>query len=224
MDSVLAIRIHNGSLPQWTDGEYGFQKFIPFSDIGKANLTAENTGYSAYIDCRTIPESEYKLTMVKSVDPAVPLVSLDISANDRDCQISQKFSMLRGSVAVNPWATVGCSLTAKKSRLSIAAARYAEGSDSPTNISLISCIPSYWTTPGTLTVATGLSHAPLIQTFSPNNSHASQFASSYWKVFESELQYLVGFDPTAHVSGNEFGKYTYAIAIQNLASTSGRAY
>jgi hypothetical protein len=223
VEFAAAFRIFDASPPPWTDGEYAFPKVVPVNtnteEITNSNLTVETTGYSAYIDCRIIPEEEYNLKVVYPIGaPIQSTIVIQISANDRGCAISHDFTIQNRSAAqtdttiIESWPTEVCTIAAGYSRLSIASALYAE---TLTNFSLISCIPSYWTTPGTLTMTmASLAGPPLIQSFSANDNQAveSRFLANY---FELTLQEIFCFDPTSDVNSFVYGGHIYVLASKN---------
>jgi hypothetical protein len=79
---------------------------------------------------------------------------------------------------------------------------------------LISCIPSYWETPGNLTVAVGLTAQPLVISFTPHNEKASQFFFDGWAIYEKELQLIQSFDVQSSIDANDFGHLVYSLAAK----------
>jgi hypothetical protein len=223
VDYAAAFRIYDASPPPWTDGEYAFPKVVPLNidieEITDSNLTVRTTGYSAYIDCRIIPEEEYNLTVVDPTGVNDPGIVIQISANDRGCAILNDLTFVPKSVegeqvnatVIKVWRTQDCISAAGHSRLSIASGLYAQ---SLTNFSLISCIPSYWTTPGTLTMTmTSLTGPPLVQSFSANGSQAVEsgsIAMAYY--FELNIQYIGCVNPTTGLVSSVYGRQIYTLA------------
>ncbi|KAF7510034.1 hypothetical protein GJ744_007138 [Endocarpon pusillum] len=216
LDSAAAMRIQDASRPPWTDGEYAFAKFVPQEEVGDGTVTLETTGYSAHSDCRYIPESQYQKTILTPNETGIPALSIGINADDRGCQISHFINLGLSTdhpvIMLMVWPTTSCSADARWSRFSILTAHYTDASASVTNFSLISCVPSYQITPGTL-VATIGSTPPSVRTFSPQPSNTSQFRpDALWRFFETEIQAPSCLDPMTNVRSNEFGLYVYKIA------------
>jgi Protein of unknown function (DUF3433) len=222
LEFAAAMRIYDGSAPPWTHEEYAFPRFNPLSETGTANLSVETTAYSAYLDCKTVPSSEYNLTRVESKDTPIPAEMFMISAQDRDCAISSSFALQHRSKVLKSSVTIECSMAAHRSRLIIVSAS-TQGISQPgsdANISLISCIPSYWQTPGTLTVMNGLTTGPLIRSFSPSANKEMEFRpETLWRTFETELQNLICYEPTVDIDSNDFGRYVYSLAAKNNPSS-----
>lgn len=220
LDSAAAIRVQDASRPPWTDGEYAFAKFVPLVDVGNANVTLETTAYSARSDCIHIPESQYRKTILTPGDTGIPALSINITAEDRGCQISSFINLRLGSghpvTMVRIWTTTSCAADAGWSRFSILTARYTDAATSVTNFSLISCVPSYWITSGTLVATTNPISAPFLGNFAPNPSNTSQFRpDTVWRFFEMGIQALNCYDTFSNVDGNEFARYVYRIASKN---------
>jgi Protein of unknown function (DUF3433) len=224
MDFAAAFRIYDASSPPWTDGEYAFPKVVPLNtdteNMANSNLTVGTTGYSAYIDCRIIPEEEYNLTVVDPIGSNLPATIIQISANDRGCAISKNFiiqpkSSFPGEQTntkiITTWMTASCTQATGYSRLSIASGLYSQ---SLTNFSLISCIPSYWTTLGALTLTrTSLTGPPLVHSFSANENQAVESRSvAVATYFESNIQNIGCVNPTTDISAFAFGRQVYVLA------------
>jgi len=222
LDFAASMRLYDGSAPTWIHEEYAFPKFVPLSEVGHANMSVETTGYSAYLDCRTVPSSEYDLTRVEPIDTPMPATNFIISANDRGCAISNHFRLQTRPMVLNLEVSITCSLAAHYSRLIIVSAVNQGPPESrfPANLSLISCIPSYWQIPGTLTVTSGLTPALFIDSFSPSAKKATEFRPEIlWRNFEPGLQNLRTYDPSGDVDSSDFGRYSYSLAKRNNPSS-----
>jgi Protein of unknown function (DUF3433) len=222
LDFAASMRLYDGGGPAWIHEEYAFPKFQPLSEVGPANISVETTGYSAYLDCRTVPSSEYELTRVEPIDTPMPATNFIISANDRGCAITNHFRLQTLPMVLNLEVSLTCSLVAHYSRLIIVSAvnQGSPQSRFPANLSLISCIPSYWQTPGTLTVRSGLTPVPFIKVFSPSATKATEFRPEIlWRTFEPGLQNLRTYDPSGDVDSSDFGRYAYSLAKRNNPSS-----
>jgi hypothetical protein len=210
-DTVTAVLLYGANQPAWTNGEYAFPAFA--ANVTSGNVTAELLGYSANLACREIPQSEYVIQNDNS--------SFNISTSDQGCSISKTVSPPGpASVTVLTWAVQTCSPLNGSSRLLV----ISESSNDvdpqmPSNFSFISCIPTYWTTPGNLTVTFGLTAEPFVASFAPRDEEASQFFLDSWPLYESDLQSIQAFDIETNVNANDFGLLVYNFA-QKLDSQS----
>ena len=219
MESAAVIHIQDASRPPWTDGEYAFPKFTPQVNIGEVNTTLETTAYSARADCITIPESQYRKTILTPSDTGIPAFFITITANDRGCSISNSIYLAVNSghvsteIILRIWATVVCGADAGWSRFSIMTGLYMSESGSLTNFNLISCIPSYWVTPGTLVATLDSLSAPRLRSFTPYPSNTSEFRlEDLWLFFETQILEPNCVEPASNMDANEFGRYVYKIS------------
>ncbi|OCK97041.1 uncharacterized protein K441DRAFT_549610 [Cenococcum geophilum 1.58] len=217
MNAAAVMRIQDAGRLPWTDGEYAFPKFTPQVNIGEGNATLETTAYSARADCITIPESQYRKTILTPGDTGIPAFFITITADDRGCSISNAIYLAVNSdhteIILRIWPTVVCSADAGWSRFSIMTGLYMKESGSLTNFSLISCIPSYWVTPGTLVATLDSLSAPLLRSFTPYPSGTSEFRpESLWSFFETGILEPNCVEPASNMDANEFGRYAYRIA------------
>jgi hypothetical protein len=217
MDLAAAVRIYNANPPPWTDGEYAFPEVVLLDEMTtSANLTVETAGYSAYLDCNIIPQTQYNLTAVDAIGANPPAQTWQISSHDRGCDINSDFAILpkdgfgtTRTTVVKTWGTSNCGLGDGYSRLSIASGAYVQAL---TNFSLVSCIPSYWKTPGTLTTTTGMTGPPVVQSFSANDEGAVE-ARSLALYFELSILAFACSDPSSDfTSTNVYGRQIYSLA------------
>ncbi|OCL06517.1 hypothetical protein AOQ84DRAFT_365734 [Glonium stellatum] len=102
------------------------------------NMTANTNAYSAYLDCQAVSPSEYSATY----DPSIRGFTT-IQMNDRGCQVSQRFAVANSTAIGSDY-----------SRIGIFSGLYSESASSKlVNLSVISCIPSYWRTYGSLAIS-----------------------------------------------------------------------
>ncbi|KAK0748361.1 hypothetical protein B0T21DRAFT_406886 [Apiosordaria backusii] len=110
-----------------------------------------------------------------------------------------------------------CGPAARMSRISLLAG--TSKSNSLTNVTLIFCIPSYWATPGNLTVTLASStheeNITSVNNFDTTTETPPQprhFES--WQLFELALHTTTGFSPSDQVDGGLFGQFVYALAAK----------
>ncbi|KAG4430109.1 hypothetical protein IFR05_014407 [Cadophora sp. M221] len=225
MDFASAFRIYDSHAPPWTNGEYAFSKISSSNITGSTlgNLTVNITAHSANIDCRIIPENQYTVTRIDHIGGDIPAFTLQISSSDRGCTVSNNLNIRHKNLPylqpnatyMTTWST-SCTLDTEYSRLSILSVLYNQGANALSNFSFISCIPSYWQTPGNLSMTTPnpLSNsAPSINSFSSNASDAIQFRPPVVSLFfESSLHTIGSFNPTSEVEANDFGRHILSLA------------
>jgi hypothetical protein len=204
-DTVTAVQMYGANQPAWTNSEYAFPAFAV--NVTSGNVTAESLGYSANLACREIPQSEYVIQYDNS--------SFTISGSDRGCNISEPVP-LSTQAPVFVWTLPSqqpCSLQSGSSRLLIISGNSTDADPKMlSNFSFISCIPTYWTTPGNLTVTFGLTTEPFVASFAPREESASQFFLDSGPLYETELLNLQGFDIESNLSANDFGLLVYNFA------------
>ncbi|KAH0543158.1 hypothetical protein FGG08_002503 [Glutinoglossum americanum] len=224
MDSAAAMRLLDARQPPWTDSGYAFAKFDPSIKVGNGSVTLETTAYSAQSGCIYIPESQYHKTILTPGETGIPALSIQITADDRGCQISSFVNLELNSehptTFLKVWPTLSCASDVGWSRFSILTGQYTNASAGMTNFSLISCTPSYWITSGKLVTVTDPMLSPFSGVFTPHPSNASQFRpDALWRFFEKGIQDPGCFDPLNRISDTEFGRYVYKIASkENPAS------
>lgn len=211
MDSVSATLLQSGSPPPWTDLEYGFQSFSPLHDPGVANITTDVLGYSGYLDCNIIAESGYSFNATKN--------ELSVSITDRGCPMSHILDMTNAGYTyfMESWTMTDCGYNGKYSRLGLLSGIYPSdetlNSSYPSNVSFISCIPSYWVTPGSLTVIFGVGRSPIINSFLRTGTpYELPFGAR--SLFEWSLQMVVGFDIQSSIYTSDFGLHVLRLAIK----------
>src|SRR5438045_4779556 len=112
-------------------------------------------------------------------------MTFQLFTNDRGCAVSDNFNIqprtpLPGAnpntTYMKTWSTQDCSIETGYSRLSIVSFQIAASQGIITNFFLISCIPSYWITPGTLLISNASTKsAPLIRSFTEHKDQATTF-------------------------------------------------
>ncbi|CZR57693.1 uncharacterized protein PAC_07582 [Phialocephala subalpina] len=236
LNSAAAMRLQDARGPPWTDGEFAFPKLLTSTSTGDGNATIEATAYSSDIDCKYMPESDYTKMVVPPGTPGLPrATTIQITANDRGCEIVGEISVttipefpdspeVPGVPALNPpqnnlkvWSTLTCSVDSGWARLSMLTARHVNSSTGITNFSLISCIPSYRMTPGTLVATTSVSSELSLKTFTPHLSNMTTFRPALLsRFFELNIPEFNCFDQLRNVDADEFMRNVYSIAAKRL--------
>jgi hypothetical protein len=82
------------------------------------------------------------------------------------------------------------------------------------NLTVLSCIPSYWKVSGMLTVETGDSD-PKVVNFDADDKTANEIRPMVWKLFENNLPQYKQLDPRGSVSSSDaFSTVVYENAIR----------
>ncbi|KEF55766.1 uncharacterized protein A1O9_08517 [Exophiala aquamarina CBS 119918] len=151
MDAVAASWINESPLPRGTDGEYAFSRITPMQPYRNFTISAPMNASRLNVDCESVPTSSKTFTLVDESDN---IFTLGFSATDRGCPIE-------GSIAANADSddfleaglTSNCSEETGRSRVTFFYGSLSSTGDLLTPI-LVSCIPTYWSATGNLTVVT----------------------------------------------------------------------
>ncbi|KAK5741716.1 hypothetical protein LTR17_003707 [Elasticomyces elasticus] len=181
---VSAVLVFGGSWPAWTDGNYSVSAFTPSaSDPDASNITEyqiSTTAVSATLDCEVVPS--YSLVRTP---PDGDTATIALSATDRGCNVSLTAGVGPGNrLYLKTVSTTDCG-DSNYSRIS-----YLAGAYSPSapylleKMQVVSCIPSYGNTTGTINAPQ--SFLPL--SFQPGNTIAPTDARpNNWRLFENQL-------------------------------------
>ena len=155
IDLATAIHAYGGNPPSWMTAEYAFEIFSMAEESISGNITTDTNVYSAYLDCQAISLFEYFATYDSSSGG-----STTIQIDNRGCQVSHYFQVANST----PIYAVGWNTQchgSDYSRISIFSGLYSEvASPKLANLSISSCISSYWRTSGSLTVSFRSSASP----------------------------------------------------------------
>lgn len=217
IDVASATNIYGGSSPPWTTLEYAFPPFNPIGSTGQGNITANTTAYSAYVECVSVPQSDFNASY-SSVSADSGSVSVD--ATDRGCGFTQSIVVSNDTlIYASSWSVSDCPYTAGYSRIGLLAGNYDPTSSlQVSNFSVISCIPSYWTTPGNVTISNDNSDNGSVYTFTPEGN-ATSFRPLLWRPFEDNLHDISVFDPTGIYQTDDFSRVIYTLSAKFNSSS-----
>ncbi|KAF2098858.1 hypothetical protein NA57DRAFT_76094 [Rhizodiscina lignyota] len=208
---ATALRVYGAPPLPWMTTEYGFGTFSN-DTAGNGNMTVDVSAYSAYLDCQIMDSSQYSMNLSDG--------SVTIDINDRGCNVPT-FPMPVASsthLYLHTWNTQECTISARYSRFGLISGEYSKSAvDNLANLTVLSCIPEYWNTSGSLTVQTQRGVSPRFISFDARN--ASMIRPFSYKVFEDTLPDYQAFDPTNTIVGDAFGRlvYDYSTLQNNLA-------
>ncbi|KIW00561.1 uncharacterized protein PV09_07915 [Verruconis gallopava] len=208
-----AVSVFDATPPPWSTDQYAFDPFNT-SDVAKVgNITANVTAYSALLDCRVLTGSDISVT---SSDGTVTVQGID-----RDCSMPSQnlITSTNESIYMLSWSTVQCDAAAHYSRFGIIAASASNTSANQlAHFTVLSCIPSYWTTQGQLTVEHTSSGSPAFAGFSANESSAQEIRPFFYKVLENSLSTYKSFDVSNTFQTDAWGRLVYQLASRMNSS------
>ena len=213
LDTVASTQIYGGELPPWTTSTYSLLNFtepkVFPGTIGLSNFSIATTAYSADVDCVILPSSQFELTHQGQ--------GWVFEGLDRGCVV-QEPDIFSGPAVANgqtwfkyylqTFANVSCPTDAGWTRLvAVAAANFNDSTNVLTNITAVSCMTSYYTSPGILNVTLDptQSAAPRIQSFTPQNKTLIDPRPTFAVNFEQVIHQPSIVDDTITLSATEFG-------------------
>ncbi|KAH9224912.1 hypothetical protein DL95DRAFT_400209 [Leptodontidium sp. 2 PMI_412] len=201
LNLVLATRNLDARFPPWTLDRYAFPQFnsATASKLG-TQLAVNLTAYSADLDCITLPDYSSSNT---SDETSMTVI---FSGTDRGCAYRQTVVVDNAAATEYITASAETANCGGSSRLLLIHGYFdANAANRLSDLKVISCIPSYWKTQGSLSIsAAEPPQPPAIVGFKPDGVSTSfQWSSS--DLFETGVQLVVALDPTAAISGNTFG-------------------
>lgn len=151
MDTVAASWINESPLPRGTDGDYAFSRITPIQTYENFTISVPTNASRQTVDCEAIPTSSASFN---TVDESDDIFTVSFSATDRGCSIE-------GSIATNSESkdfleavlTDECSAAAGRARIIFFYGLLSSTGDLSSS-TLVSCIPTYWSASGNLTVVT----------------------------------------------------------------------
>jgi Protein of unknown function (DUF3433) len=166
-DDSLVTQLYGGYPLPWTTTEYAFSPFNTDGEARSSNLTANTTAYSAYLDCQAYASSQSE-TIYSTPDGSDSVTMYTI---DRGCPVSGQLKTVNGTTLYGyTFSIQNCSYESGISRSGIYAATYDPiAPEHISNLTLISCISSYWQTVGNLTVSITPNQGPTFIAFSPDS-------------------------------------------------------
>ncbi len=151
MDAVLASWVNESPLPRGTDGDFSFGRIAPTQSTGNFTISAPMNASRLTMDCVEVPMSSTTINVVKEADS---FVTVSFSATDQDCNVTGSIpARTDGNDFLEAILRGDCPDTAGRLRIGFFYGTVSTAGDL-TNPILVSCIPSYWSAHGTLTVET----------------------------------------------------------------------
>lgn len=221
ISAASALWIHGATPPPWITTEYAFEPFSGFEGA-MGNITITTAGYSGHLDCelKTGPEA--------SISQSGGRLYIDV--NDRGCKVPtlilpignrSSIETVPGMIYARTWSTGDCPRKSRKTRIGLLAGgmRSASPENVAWNVSVISCVPSFWKTNGVLTVALYPPPANPQFAFAPEASNTTELDPFAYQILDSTLPNYQVFDPTAGFETDSFGRTVFEYAQKKNPSS-----
>lgn len=208
-----ATQVYGANYPRWSDGDRTFLNFTSTLDKTQASsqprLTVHTPAYFARLDCQIMQDVQQHLRVVpdKTADPGRG-GHYYLNGTDNDCEWTTIFAVTSGfQTYMQTSSTVDCSTYGDSSfsgRLIIISGQIASLNDS--NLTIASCVPTYWTSMNRLTMDLDRNALHPIISFEEDVASRKELRPQWWNSFESQLQQVQTVDTT--VSGGISGAST----------------
>ncbi|ETI26233.1 hypothetical protein G647_03010 [Cladophialophora carrionii CBS 160.54] len=224
MDAVSASWINESPLPRGTDGDFAFSRITPTQPGTNFTISAPTNASRLTMDCTEVPMSSSNLNVVDETDS---FVTVSFSTTDRGCDIEGSIpASTDGDDFLEAILTSKCPDAAGNSRIGFFYGAVSTTGDLSNSI-LVSCIPTYWSAPGTLTVVTTNS------AFSGRVVETPKFNASSYNVqdlgipaqqFEQGVMTVQTFNPATSSAGNTNAPLRLAELIVRRIEALGQSY
>jgi hypothetical protein len=223
IDIATAVHSYGSTPPAWMTTDYAFTPFTSKSRGSATNLSAITDAYSAHLDCQTLDSASYTASYDdQGVDNGVDRGSVTFHFVDRSCPVSLT-QVLASDTTTYAFSWCFYCIDQALNRFGMLTGMYSATSlIRLTNISLVSCIPSYNRTTGLLTIS---SHdvPPLTTNYV---SFLRYNTTRMQPDFSEDLEYGINeytlFSPNTVSFVNAVG-YTILSAASRAASLEGKS-
>jgi hypothetical protein len=206
---AAAVSIFGAIPPPWSTAQYAFQPYEILDNSTNGNVTTRSTAYSGVLDCQVKTGSDF------SVVNGVGVITFQ--GIDRDCAIPEIQANVGnqtiGSAYALTWSNVQCGPKAHYTRFGIVTGSYSNSSlGTLSNLTILSCIPSYWMTVGLLTVNVVPGKPVRFANFIPEENNMTEFRPFFYTDVEDGLPSYASFDPSHSLNGDLWGHLIYSMA------------
>jgi Protein of unknown function (DUF3433) len=196
-----AINTYGSTPPPWMDSLYAYPPFSGSLIPSNGSIKVNTTAYSALLDCQIMGPDDY--TSIISGN------STFLNINDRGCTSRQEAIPGQPSqILCTVYHEPGCTQDAQYSRIGLLAGAFTPAL---INFTVVSCIPTYWTSDGIIDVSLRLNAEPLVSSYQ-NTTEWIPSRPFYSTSFEDNLAQYNVIDPILHLQANQFGSITYQYA------------
>lgn len=224
MDAVAASWINESPLPRGTDGDYGFSRITPLKPYSNFTISAPANASRLSVDCEAVSTTPETFSIVDETDN---FFTVSFSATDRGCPIE-------GSIAANADTdgfleaalTSDCPEGTGRSRISFFYGSLSSTADLLSPI-LVSCIPTYWSASGNITVVTTTSSFSdrVVETprFYPAEHEVEDLGLTAQQ-FEDGVMTVLTFNPATSSAGNTNAPLRLAELIVRSVKVADKAF
>jgi hypothetical protein len=210
LNIARAALAYNAEPPPWTTAKYSFEPF----EIGAAealrNYTVPVNAYYGQLDCVSldVPKPQVSASGLGS-----NLTTYTYKLKDRSCTLSDIVVPIgdppvEKSLHTSP--TTSCGDAAHFSRIALWAGNPIS-SKKIENVTITSCIPSYWKTKGSLTVSAQKDLLPRVESFVEDTAQLAEFRPFGTRVFEGDLTFFLQMDPKGIYSADLLAIIAYEV-------------
>jgi len=200
--AASSTKVYGGTYPQWVDGNHTFRSFtfptLPKGNITQASVAANTSAYFARLDCQMLSNLEDHLG--KTLNPQNPTRSATFNLNgtDNDCEWNMNFQVSSGfDTYLFTGVKTDCGDyggSGSSGRLIIVGGTVE--STSKYNLTVVSCVPTYWTASGRLTMDLDPNARSPIKKWSETTAATKELRPGWWPLFEQQLQQVSTVDTT----------------------------
>jgi hypothetical protein len=207
--AATAHLVYGANPPPWVTTEYAFEPFsIP--NVATGNIAIDVNAYAGYLDCQLISPSEYTISTATriSIDLddrgcRVPTLLLPVSVSNSSARVGSE-----ETIYSKTWSWDQCGDKAHNSRIGLWVGGDSTDASSTgnLNVSIISCIPSFWKTRGALTLSLVRGASTFFFEPLPN---ATELEPRSFQTLVLDLPDFQYFDPTATFLTDAFGRAVF---------------
>jgi hypothetical protein len=224
MDAVSASWVNESPLPRGTDGDFAFSLIAPTQPGENFTVSAPTNASRLTMDCSEVPMSSTSITLIEETDS---FITVRFSATDRGCDIEGSIPTgTDGNDFLEAILTSNCADAAGRLRIGFFYGTMST-TGALTNSTLVSCIPSYWSAHGILTVVT------TNNTFAGRVIETPRFNATGYDIqdlgitaqqFEDGVMTVQTFNPATSSAGNTNAPLRLAELIVRRIEALGQSY
>ncbi|KIW01015.1 uncharacterized protein PV09_07532 [Verruconis gallopava] len=195
--------------PPWSMSKYAFEA-INLTDIDtRQNYTIPVNAYYGQVDCKLLNVPPPSISS-NSLNQTV----LSFNITDRGCVIMPVqvyISENSPSIVARTWESISCGEAAHTSRVMILTGKPTSLSEM-SNLTVVSCIPSYWKTSGLLSIRVEKRSSPTVDKFDEDTANKTEFRPFGANIFEPDLTSYTQLDPKGTFQTDLFAATVYEVA------------
>jgi hypothetical protein len=205
-----SVLTYGAQSPPWSTSKFAFEPFNVDQFHDQRNYTAPVTAYYGQVDCEILDVPTPDVSTTSTND-----TSLSFHVLDRGCLVPSILIPVKLTIA-RSFGYGACDDEVHNSRIGILSGIPSSVTDF-SNLTLVSCIPSYWKTAGILTISTAGGSPPKVESFTENGNDETEFRPTDVDIFETDLASYLQFDPKGLFNSDLFGTAVYEVAKKSNA-------